>query len=372
MSAGAASHALRGIDLEAVVVAARDAGMDPSDAVVDAAADAYLAQWPDAALTEFTYHGARFLLDATEGVDRTVLAIGHPESPGQAREETYQRGFPIPETCAGRPLDRGHLLPYTAGGGYGPNLFAQDRALNRGWSSDGRRYRAMERKAITDAASSLFAVLLVYVDETLLPGYVQLIIIGPGRCESQVFRNRFDGVEGRERLAVELCGATDGQLGALGEEAVAVILDEEFDVTLVALGDAGMPREEGRQDLDLVAVVEGELVAFEVKTMYRSKRAGRLTRAGNLTRPRLRSTSTGRRQGSQGYVAERIEGIVDTGAGFEGVRVQVVVVDLVLMLAQFFEVGDQGTRLRPAGSPVPCERAVGVALERIRAHRGHL
>ena len=339
---------------------------------MDAAADAYLEEHPGAALTEFSYHGARFLFDATPGIDRSILAIGPPASPAQAREESYQRGFPIPETCAGRPLDRGHLLPHTAGGGYGPNLFAQDRALNRGWSNEGRRYRDMERRALLAPQPALFAVYLIYRDQSSLPCFVQLAILGTEWGESQLFRNRFDHIEDADRLAAELDGATDGQLGALGEEAAAVLVEQDLGATLVALGDAGMPRVEGRQDLDLIAVVEGELVAFEVKTTYHSRRAGRLTRAGNLVRPRLRSTNSGHRQASQPYVTDRITGIVNTEDDYEGIRVQVLVIDLLLMLAQVFDVNDQGTRLQPTAPPMPCQQAVMIALERIRNHRGHL
>jgi len=230
----------------------------------------------------------------------------------------------------------------------------------------------MERGALIAPQPALFAVMLIYVDSSQMPGFVQLAILGPDRCESRVFRNRFDHENDVDRLATELGGATDGRLGALGEEAAAVLVEHDLDGTLVALGDAGMSRTAGRQDLDLVAVVDGELVAFEVKTMFRSRRAGRLTRAGNLARPRLRSTNTGRKQASQPYVTERISGIVDTEDGYEGIRVQIIVIDLVLMLAQIFDVSDQGTRVRPATAPMPCRHAVEAALERIREHRGYL
>jgi hypothetical protein len=34
-----------------------------------------------------------------------------------------------------------------SGGEFGPNIFRQDRSLNRGWSQEGRRFRALEREA---------------------------------------------------------------------------------------------------------------------------------------------------------------------------------------------------------------------------------
>jgi len=360
------------LDFERIVEEAASTGEALADAVIDAASLAYHSAHSDAALKEFTDHGARFLFDATPGVDRAVLAIGTPSAPSWPREESYQRGYPIAETSAGRPLDRGHLLPYTAGGGYGPNLFPQDRALNRGWSKDGREYRRIERDAISAPSGTLFVVVLTYRDCSPLPEFVQLAILRARGGESRVFRNRFDALDDFDRLAAELDGATDAQLGAWGEEAVAVLLEQDLGATLVALGDTRMPRDHGRQDLDLVAIVHGELTVFEVKTRYRSARAGRRTRAGDLPRPRMRRAGEGHRQASQSYVADRIGGIVDTGDGFEGIRVQIVVVDLVLMLAQFFDVADDGTRLSSVRPPMACDAAVATGLVNIRAHRGHL
>lgn len=51
---------------------------------------------------------------------------------------------------------------------------------------------------------------------------------------------------------------------------------------------AGLPREGGRQDLDLLAIIDGALIAVEVKRRYRSSLAGHLTRAGNLRHLYLR------------------------------------------------------------------------------------
>lgn len=105
------------------------------------------------------------------------------------------------------------------------------------------------------------------------------------------FRNRFDVAEARRELSIVLPGATNAQLGALGEETASVLLTEDFNATLVAMGDAGLPRDGTRQDLDLLAVVDGELIAYEVKTRYAARKAGRLTRAGNLLRPQLQRLS---------------------------------------------------------------------------------
>ncbi len=344
------------------------------EALSDACDVLYRGEHPDATLTQFSYHGAEYLFHADPSFDRTVLAVSQPRAPSDVRELEYQRGYPLADTFGGRRVDRGHLIPYTANGPFGPNLYVQDRALNRGWSREGRQYRALERMAVAAGPLAVMFAHPIYIDDSAVPGFIQLGVITDTFVETGVFRNRFDelAMGTSDRLLVELSGATDSQIGALGEETVAVLLEDELDAIVVALGDAGLERTEGRQDLDVVAIQDGNLVAFEVKSRYTSLRAGRLTRAGNLNRPRLRRSGVGHRQGSQAYVAERIEAIVDINDGYEGVDVQVVVVDFVAMLAQFFRVDDRGSRLAPVGPPRSCIDAARKALNRIREHRGYL
>lgn len=93
-----------------------------------------------------------------------------------------------------------------------------------------------------------------------------------------------------------------------------------------------------------------------MKARYASRVADRLTRAGNLPRPRLRrpGTSTGERQESQAYVAARLSGYVDLKTNHEGIDVGVMAIDLRLMLAQGFTVNDAGTQLAPYAWPLDC------------------
>ncbi len=46
------------------------------------------------------------------------------------------------------------MVAHTAGGTFGPNMFPQDRGLNRGWSAKGRRYRWSGRSPVRRAPSS--------------------------------------------------------------------------------------------------------------------------------------------------------------------------------------------------------------------------
>jgi hypothetical protein len=215
-----------------------------------------------------------------------------------------------------------------------------------------------------------------YIDAGDVPAFLAVGVLRDNDLTVQIFRNRFDAdaIEpGSDRPAIALAGATDSQIGDLGEETAAVYLRDHEDATIVTMGDSGMARDAGRQDLDTVAFIDGELIAFEVKTRFLGRRAGKITRAGNLARPRMRPPASPERgrQGSQRYVAARLGDVVDTGDGYDGVEVRVVAVDLKAMLVQQFSVGDDGRRLSPISSPVDCANAARAALDVIVGHRGH-
>ncbi len=343
----------------------------------DLAGEQYSHTYPDAELLEFEHGPATYLFDtgSQSRSERTVLVVARPEPPTYVRDASYQRGYPLPASVAGRPVDRGHFVPYSGGGLYGPNLFVQDHALNCGWSRQGRVYRAIETRAV-EASDSVLFTRPQYTDDSDVPAFLDLGVIDDRGCVVHRFRNRYDVDLGptEDQLAVLLNGAVNSQIGALGEEAAADYLVEELDATIVAMGDAGMPRDGTTQDLDIVAILDGSLVAYEVKTRFMARSAGRRTRAGNLARPRLRHASTrfAPRQGSQDYVADRLGSIVDVADGYEGIEVRVIAVDFRLMELQQFSVNDAGTRLSPLGPPVNCTATARAALARILEHRGYL
>ena len=112
-------------------------------------------------------------------------------APDGKRDSNYQRGYPIKDLCAGRPLDRGHFIPFSSGGQYGPNLFQQDRALNRGWSQEGRVFRSIERAA-SSLPGSLYFVRPCYIDNSAFPALIETGALVNGILTTGVFRNRFD------------------------------------------------------------------------------------------------------------------------------------------------------------------------------------
>jgi hypothetical protein len=106
--------------------------------------------YPGCSLAQFTQSGPACLASARRGcrtggphgggLDRTAATVNK-------RDVSYQRGFPLAADPGSLPVDRGHLIPNLSGGEFGPNIFRQDRSLNRGWSQEGRRFRALEREA---------------------------------------------------------------------------------------------------------------------------------------------------------------------------------------------------------------------------------
>jgi hypothetical protein len=85
-----------------------------------------------------------------------------------------------------------------------------------------------------------------------------------------------------------------------------------------------------------------------------------------------RSRTAGGGQANQRYVAERLTAHLNTAEGYAGISVQVIAIDFVAMLAQWFHVNDAGKGLRPVGPPIGCAAAAQQALDQIVDHRGQL
>ena len=318
-----------------------------------------------------------------------VAAFLH--EPSIARDTTYQAGYPHARERYGLNLDRGHMLPHSGGGQISANIFPQDERLNRGWSADGKQYRRIENEAA--ATDSFFFCALLYCDDTDFPAMIELGTVSdtPGSPSGktvlvQTFRNRFDPAaisafplpEGENDALREVIKASkNSQLAGLGEECAREFLESAMGAEIVTMGDARMERTDGRQDLDLVVFVDGELVAIEVKTRFLGAKAGVVTRAGNLRRPtmnRARRDRAGRvaeRQGTPSYAAVRLgntlerpdDGVVETWC---------LVVDLKGMLVQPFPIGAAGRAGRPLCPPADCTEAANAAAKTIIDHQGHL
>jgi hypothetical protein len=150
---------------------------------------------------QFVQSGATYLFDLASAVgaeqeDRTLAAwTVTPATVGQ-RDVSYQRGFPLPPDPDGTLVDRGHLIPHLSGGEFGPNIFRQRRDLNRGWSGQGKRFRALERQAAA-APGTLYFGHLLYEDGTAYPTEIETGLLHGEALHVERFRNRF--IRGRRR-----------------------------------------------------------------------------------------------------------------------------------------------------------------------------
>ena len=160
-----------------------------------AAADRYSrAVGRECVLIEFQQSGATYLFDLASSAgfpqeDRTVAAWTLTPPAVSKRDASYQRGFPLPPRPGGGLVDRGHLVPRLSGGEFGPNTFRQNRALNRRWSNQGKRYRTLERQA-ADKPGTFFFGHLIYSDDSADPQSLEIAVRHRGALRVERFDNR--------------------------------------------------------------------------------------------------------------------------------------------------------------------------------------
>jgi hypothetical protein len=102
-------------------------------------------------VTELELEG--ILEPGTVREDRLVGGHGLSTAEAGGREAGRMRGWVGPtEKYLGRGRDKGHVFGRALGGrvdGLEINLFSQARALNRGWSEEGKLFRKMEQHCAT-------------------------------------------------------------------------------------------------------------------------------------------------------------------------------------------------------------------------------
>ena len=122
--------------------------------------------------------------------DRVVGVWGRAAAPPASRDTSRQRGFvPNPPAWSGAGYDRGHFVAHSLGGGMDLNFFPQARGLNRGHTTEGRRWRAMERRAAQNAGTLLF-VRPIYTDASWIPTWLEFGITVGATLEVETFDNR--------------------------------------------------------------------------------------------------------------------------------------------------------------------------------------
>jgi hypothetical protein len=162
--------------------------------LLGAVAERYERVCPDCSLVQFTQSEATYLFDLASAVgagqeDRTVAAWTVTPVTVSERDVSYQRGFPLGADPGSPSVDRGHLIPNLSRREFGPNIFRQDRSLNRGWSEEGRRFRALERE--TAIPGTFYFGHLLYEDDTAYPTEIEIGILRGDTLHVERFQNRF-------------------------------------------------------------------------------------------------------------------------------------------------------------------------------------
>ncbi len=80
------------------------------------------------------------------------------------------------EPCAVTERDNGHFMARSIGGGLDVNLFSQDRLLNRGWSSQGKVYRRMEKYCREQEGTFCFSR-PIYCDGSNVPRWLEFGVL---------------------------------------------------------------------------------------------------------------------------------------------------------------------------------------------------
>lgn len=161
-------------------------------ALIAALGDSYQASHENCAILELNQAGAHFIFDLASSAgyqqeDRTIAASAPTPELVNKRDANYQGGFPMDHASGVRPVDRGHLIPHLSGREFGPNIFRQDRELNRGWSAQGKRYRALEREAACVPGTMYFGH-LIYSDDSAYPSEIEVGLLR----DTELYVERFD------------------------------------------------------------------------------------------------------------------------------------------------------------------------------------
>ncbi len=155
----------------------------------------YGARFEGAEISEINLDFAVFLFD--HPTERVILAYALSVEQLMGRDTTRMRGFPSVNVSVGVNLkersflaDKGHFLGHASGGILDINLFPQRRELNRGWSSEGKRFRRMERY-VAEHPGTFFYHRPLYDDQTWIPQLLEYgVLVDDTEWWVDTFRNK--------------------------------------------------------------------------------------------------------------------------------------------------------------------------------------
>ncbi|MGH7493673.1 MAG: hypothetical protein ACREOO_14950 [bacterium] len=144
-------------------------------------------------ICRFTYGTFEYIFDAfpiNASVDvvsanqnaeaRLVAVLGNSNPLNRKRDDSRLRGWiGRTESFFGRRWDKGHFIAHSIGGavdGIEANVFVQRRDLNRGWSAEGKVFRAMEKYCFLNPGTFCFNRPL-YTDCSARPAFLEFGVL---------------------------------------------------------------------------------------------------------------------------------------------------------------------------------------------------
>ena len=155
-------------------------------------------------ITSQNFHGFNFIFDCTE-IDPDPISTRLPDSRvvgvfGYSNTNVNLSNRKMMHKHLGQSTkvfsffgdnyDKGHFIAHYSGGPIDINLFPQRRDINRGWSAEGKRYRAMEKFIAANPGTFVFSR-PIYNDFSCCPYEIEY-----GYCDAEfnftveVFPNR--------------------------------------------------------------------------------------------------------------------------------------------------------------------------------------
>ena len=107
--------------------------------------------------------------------DRVIAVLGTSSKVQQSRDGRRMR-IELSDELEGTARDDGHFMARSIGGGRDLNLFSQDRLLNRGWSSQGKIYRRMEKYCREQEGTFCFSR-PIYADGSNVPRWLEFGVL---------------------------------------------------------------------------------------------------------------------------------------------------------------------------------------------------
>lgn len=122
---------------------------------------------------------------------RVVYVHGKSRQVASKRNASRQKGWVgSTEKLLGANTDKGHFMAHSIGGGLEINVFAQQRAINRGWSERGRIFRQMEKYCFDNPGIYCFSRPL-YSDLTSRPRSIDFGVL---KSATELWVERFENI----------------------------------------------------------------------------------------------------------------------------------------------------------------------------------